>query len=205
MKVLIIDYGMGNVGSVKRAIEECGIEQVVISHNHADFDDCTHAILPGVGAFPDAIDNLEKYGLVDKIKRIALEDKIPFLGICLGMQLLASAGSENELKKGLDLIPGNVELLLPKNQERIPHVGWNEVQFKKAEDSILYDIPNKSDFYFVHSYHFIPKDEAHALTVTPYCGEFVSMVRSNNIIGAQFHPEKSSTIGFQLLKNFLNL
>ena len=142
---------------------------------------------------------------MNKIKAIALEEKVPFLGICLGMQLLASQSTENSTQKGLDLIPGSVELLQPKNKERVPHVGWNEVQFNKQGDSILYDIPNKSDFYFVHSYHFIPQDENHALAVTPYCGQFVSMVRSNNIIGAQFHPEKSSTTGFQLLKNFLNL
>ena len=204
MKVLIIDYGMGNVGSVKRAIEECGINNVIISNEYNDFDDCTHAILPGVGAFPDAIKNLEKFGLINKIKTLALEDKIPILGICLGMQLLASQSVENSFQKGLNLIPGSVELFFPKNQERVPHVGWNEIHFQESSHSILNNIHNKSDFYFVHSYHFIPKHSEHILTQTPYCGNFVSMVKSDNIIGAQFHPEKSSTTGFQLLKNFLN-
>lgn len=204
MKVLIIDYGMGNVGSVKRAIEECGVDNVVISHDYSDFNNCTHAILPGVGAFPDAMKNLEKFGLTDKIKSIAVEDKIPFLGICLGMQLLASTSTENADHQGLNLIPGSVELLIPHNKERVPHVGWNEVGFNKESEPILANIPNKSDFYFVHSYHFVPQNFEHILTHTPYCGQFVSMVKSQNIIGAQFHPEKSSTTGFQLLKNFLN-
>src|SRR4051794_33087562 len=123
MKVLIIDYGMGNVGSVKRAIEECGMSNVIISNLHSDFDDCTHAILPGVGAFPDAMKNLERFGLVNKIKTIALEDKIPFLGICLGMQLLATIGTEVEEYPGLNLIPGKVVLLSSTTNERIPHVG----------------------------------------------------------------------------------
>jgi glutamine amidotransferase len=204
MKVLIIDYGMGNVGSVKRAIEECGVNNVVISNQHSDFSDCTHAVLPGVGAFPDAMQNLERFGLVDKIRTIALEDKIPFLGICLGMQLLASSGTEVREKAGLKLIPGKVVLLSSTRDERIPHVGWNEIQVEQ-ENEILNGIPNKADFYFVHSYHFIPEKGEHIVTRTPYCGNFVSITRRNNIIGTQFHPEKSSVLGFQLLKNFLSL
>lgn len=205
MKVLIIDYGMGNLGSVKRALEECGVDNVIISHEHADFDDCTHAILPGVGAFPDAMKNLESFGLVEKIKSLALDEKIPFLGICLGMQLLASFGTEITEQPGLNLIPGEVVLLSSPTGERIPHVGWNEIHFENKANKILEGIPDKADFYFVHSYHFIPQQKEHALTNTPYCGNFVSAIRSSNIVGTQFHPEKSSTMGFQLLKNFLNL
>lgn len=205
MKVLIIDYGMGNVGSVKRAIEECGVDNVIISHQHSDFDDCTHAILPGVGAFPDAMKNLENFNLVDKIRSLALEDNIPFLGICLGMQLLASFGTEVTEQAGLNLIPGKVVLLSSPTNERIPHVGWNEIFLENKVDQILEGIPDKADFYFVHSYHFIPQQKEHILSITPYCGSFVSTVRSSNIVGTQFHPEKSSIMGFQLLKNFLNL
>ena len=204
MKVLVIDYGMGNVGSVKRALEECGAGEVVISNDHRDFADCTHAILPGVGAFPDAMQNLYSYGLVDPIKKLTLEDKVPFLGICLGMQLLASHGTEVTDQAGLDLVPGRVELLSPQNGERVPHAGWNEVNITR-HDNIFDHISNKADFYFVHSYHFIPEETGHILACTPYCGEFVSVVRKENIIGAQFHPEKSSFTGFRLLKNFLNL
>lgn len=196
---------MGNVGSVKRALEECGAGNVILSHNHADFDDCTHAVLPGVGAFPDAMANLRSKGLVEKIRQLALEDKVPLLGICLGMQLMATTGTEVSEQAGLGLIPGVVKPLIPAGQERIPHVGWNEAHFEKNGDSFLEGINDRSDFYFVHSFHFHPDNPSHILTTTPYCGKFVSIVRKNNMIGAQFHPEKSSTTGFMLLKNFLNM
>lgn len=204
MKVLIIDYKMGNVGSVKRALEECGATEVVISHDLLDFEDCTHAVLPGVGAFPDAMKHLKDYGLINPIKKLATEDCVPFLGICLGMQLLASAGEEVTSCDGLDLISGNIEILRPHSKERIPHVGWNEINIKKNDD-LLDGISDQSDFYFVHSYHFKPVSKENIICTTPYCGEFVSVVRNKNIIGTQFHPEKSSTTGFRLLKNFLNL
>lgn len=203
MKILVIDYKMGNVGSVKRALEECGAGEVVISHDLGDFEDCTHAVLPGVGAFPDAIRNLASYGLIHPIKKLALEDKVPFLGICLGMQLLASVGEEVSSYDGLNLIPGKVELLKPVDGERVPHVGWNEINMAR-EDEMFNGIGDKADFYFVHSYHFKPAFAEHILATTPYCGEFVSVVRRDNVMGTQFHPEKSSTTGFLLLKNFLN-
>ncbi|HEX2534528.1 MAG TPA: imidazole glycerol phosphate synthase subunit HisH [Chitinophagaceae bacterium] len=205
MKVLIIDYGMGNVGSVKRALEECGAGEVVISHYPSDFDDCTHAVLPGVGAFPDAMANLRSKGLVEKIRHLALEDKVPLLGICLGMQLLATKGTEVREEEGLELIPGSVVPLVPISGERVPHVGWNELKIERPDDPMMHGIRNMSDFYFVHSFHFQPADPAYSLTTTPYCGNFVSMVRSGNIIGTQFHPEKSSSTGFQLLRNFLTI
>ncbi len=204
MKVLVIDYGMGNVGSVKRALEECGATEVVISNDHRDFADCTHAVLPGVGAFPDAMKHLREYDLVDQVRKIALEDKVPFLGICLGMQLLASSGEEITDEKGLDLIPGKVQMLVPVNGERVPHVGWNEIGFSR-QDGIFDHIGDRADFYFVHSYHFIPANKDHILATTPYCGDIVTAVRKDNIMGMQFHPEKSSATGFQLLKNFLDL
>jgi glutamine amidotransferase len=203
--VLVIDYGMGNTGSVKRALEECGANDVTISHYEEDFDKCTRAILPGVGSFADAMKNLQDTGLVKRIQKLTLEDKIPFLGICLGMQLLASSSEENGPSQGLNLIPGEVKLLQPRNDERVPHVGWNELELENRDHPILDGVKNRSDFYFVHSYHFIPKNPDHILTTTPYCGKFVSMVHSGNIIGTQFHPEKSSTTGFQLLRNFLSM
>lgn len=202
--VLVIDYGMGNLGSVKRALEECGASEVVISHYEADFDKCTHAVLPGVGSFRDAMHNLHAQNLVPRIQKLALEDKVPFLGICLGMQLLASKGEEHGMTEGLGLIEGEVRLLQATGDERIPHVGWNEIH-KQSEHQILSDIPDRSDFYFVHSFHFDVKNERDIVAKTPYGGEFVSVVGRDNIAGTQFHPEKSSFAGFQLLKNFLAL
>jgi glutamine amidotransferase len=204
VKILIIDYGMGNVGSVKRAFEECGAENVTVSNDTKDFEDCTHAVLPGVGAFPDAMNNLIKTGLDRKIKALALDEQVPLLGICLGMQLFANTGYENLECAGLGLIPGVVEPLLPKDRERIPHIGWNQVKIKRA-DPIFAGIPDDSDFYFVHGFKFEPLDESNIIATTPYCGNFISTIRSNNIIGTQFHPEKSSVIGFNLLSNFLNM
>jgi imidazole glycerol-phosphate synthase subunit HisH len=202
--ILIIDYGMGNLGSVKRALEECGATEVVISHYESDFDRCTHAVLPGVGSFRDAMHNLHEQNLVPRIKKLALEDKVPFLGICLGMQLLATAGEEHGITPGLELIPGHVKLLQPGDNERVPHVGWNEIH-KKEDHPVFADIPDKSDFYFVHSYHFEVAAPAHVVAQTPYCGNFISVAARDNIVGTQFHPEKSSFAGFRLLKNFLAL
>ncbi len=200
--VLIIDYGMGNTGSVKRAFEECGADEVVISHYEEDFDRCTHAVLPGVGSFADAMKNLHEAGLVKRIQKLAAEDKVPFLGICLGMQLLADSSEENGPTQGLGLIPGNVRLFQPTAGERVPHVGWNEI--KKAQDHPFLDnVSDNSDFYFVHSYHFVTASNEHVLTTTPYCGNFASIVAKETIVGAQFHPEKSSSAGFQLIKNFI--
>jgi imidazole glycerol-phosphate synthase subunit HisH len=201
--ILIIDYGMGNLGSVKRAFEECGADEVVISHYESDFDRCTHAVLPGVGSFADAMNNLEQAGLVKTIRKIALEDRIPFLGICLGMQLLASVGEEHGITKGLGLIPGKVKLLESKTEERVPHVGWNEIE-KQQEHLLLEGIKNKTDFYFVHSYQFEPEVNSDVVSTTPYCGGFMSITGRDNIMGTQFHPEKSSSAGFKLIQNFLN-
>jgi glutamine amidotransferase len=205
MKVLIIDYGMGNVGSVKRSLEECGAENIVISHYESDFDDCTHAILPGVGAFAKAMQNLHEGGLVKLIQKIALQDKVPFLGICLGMQLLADKGYENSPTEGLGIIPGEITELIPGEQERVPHVGWNEINIQQPSHPILKDIKDHSDFYFVHSYHFSAANPEHILAQTPYCKGFSSMVAKDNIVGTQFHPEKSSTSGFKVLRNFLSM
>jgi glutamine amidotransferase len=202
--VLIIDYGMGNLGSVKRALEECGAAEVVISHNESDFDICTHAILPGVGAFSDAMQNIKNAHLNQRIRRLALEEKIPFLGVCLGMQLLATTGNEYGVTQGLNIIPADVNPLQPLNGERIPHVGWNEIHIASGHP-VFEGIPDKSDFYFVHSFHVSVKDSQYALATTPYCGSFASVIGNENVIGVQFHPEKSSFAGFRLLKNFLLL
>ena len=203
MKVLIIDYGMSNLGSVRRAMEECG-GQPVVSDNPADLDVAERIILPGVGAFADGMANLNAAGWPDKLRETLANPEIQLLGICLGMQLLATTGFENGVTPGLNLIPGEVvKLQSSSSAERIPHVGWNEVHFLK-EHPLLAKISNKTDFYFVHSYHFQTIESADAISTTPYCGGFSSVVGRGNVLGTQFHPEKSSRPGFQILRNFIH-
>ncbi|HBR18402.1 MAG TPA: imidazole glycerol phosphate synthase subunit HisH [Deltaproteobacteria bacterium] len=204
MAVLIIDYGMGNLSSVKRAFEECGAD-AFISEKPEDLKSATHVILPGVGAFRDGIANLTERGWIPEIKEAVLNDGIPFLGICLGMQLLADSGVEGGDSQGLGLIPGDVRLLEPDSIEvRVPHVGWNEIH-KTRQHALLEGIPDGTDFYFVHSYHLVPTKSDYIMATTPYCGTFVSAVVLDNVFGVQFHPEKSSRPGFQLISNFLKI
>ncbi|MGA2852574.1 MAG: imidazole glycerol phosphate synthase subunit HisH [Verrucomicrobiota bacterium] len=203
MKVLIINYGMGNLGSVRRAFEECGAD-VLVSENPTDAAGAEHIVLPGVGAFADGMARLNAAGWPEKIRETLKNPGVHFLGICLGMQLLADKGHEGGETAGLGLIHGEVKRLQPVAGERIPHVGWNEVC--RARPSPLLDgIQDDTDFYFVHSYHFLPARNETVLATTPYGGGFVSVTGLRNVFGTQFHPEKSSRPGFQLLKNFLAL
>jgi glutamine amidotransferase len=147
--------------------------------------------------------NLQDTNLDTLIRKQTLEEHIPLLGICLGMQLLASQGTEGGKIMGLDIIPGEVKKLESlTSEERIPHVGWNEVHYTK--NNVLFrNIENGSDFYFVHSYQFIPENKEDIIGTTPYCGSFVSALNHDSTWGVQFHPEKSSILGFNVLKNFL--
>ncbi|MEK3719062.1 imidazole glycerol phosphate synthase subunit HisH [Paenibacillus sp. FSL H8-0034] len=204
MNVVIIDYGMGNLISVKRALEECGAD-VTISSDLSVVEAAGRLVLPGVGAFPDGMAELRSRGLDQAILAALQNASCEILGICLGMQLLATVGFEGSQTEGLNLIPGKVERLQPLDEnDRIPHVGWNELSFVQ-HDPIFNDLPDGSDFYFVHSYHFIPENDSDIIATTPYCGNFVSMVRKNNIYGVQFHPEKSQQSGFKIIRNFLGL
>ncbi|MDP2950876.1 MAG: imidazole glycerol phosphate synthase subunit HisH [bacterium] len=209
MSVAIIDYGMGNLASVKRAVEECGF-QPFITDSPFLLSKASHLILPGVGSFDKAMENLNKLGLTEEISKQALKNKIPLLGICLGMQLLASKGYEGKETEGLGLIEGEVAKLDGcQANEPLPHVGWNNVDLEereKQEPTLFKEIETSKDFYFVHSYHFIPDNESVVLAKTPYClnGKgFVSVIQKDNIFAVQFHPEKSQKLGLQLLKNFL--
>ena len=204
METAIIDYGMGNLLSVQRAFEKCGSDAVIID-NPLELRDAERIVLPGVGAFPDAMDNLRKNGWIEELNRAVLEKETPILGICLGMQLLADKGYEVRECDGLGYIPGEIIRFTQRQEkERIPHVGWNEIL--KREDSPLFDgIADGTNYYFVHSYHFRVANEENIATVTPYCGEFVSSVIKDNIVGTQFHPEKSQKAGFKLIKNFLSM
>lgn len=203
MKILIIDYGMGNLGSVRRAFEECGAT-VAVSADPQNIADASGLVLPGVGAFRDGMSRLHETGWADVLRK-AHSEKVPLLGICLGMQLLADKSYEGGEFEGLGIISGEVIRLVPQNPlERIPHIGWNEVM-KNGDVGLFKNVESATDFYFVHSYHFVPAHKEHILATTPYCGEFVSAVGNEQTFGVQFHPEKSSKPGFQVIRNFLSL
>ncbi|WP_129671603.1 imidazole glycerol phosphate synthase subunit HisH [Candidatus Chloroploca sp. Khr17] len=202
--VAIIDYDMGNLDSVSRAVEECGGSPLIITHPH-QLSQANRIILPGVGSFKDAISNLHLRGFVEALAIQVFEHKIPFLGICLGMQLLATTGWEGGETPGLGWIDGEVQRLIPTTEDRrIPHIGWNEVHIER-ESHLFKEIRSGCDFYFVHSYHFCPYNSDDIVGRTPYASGFASVVQRNHIYGVQFHPEKSQRIGFQVLRNFLTL
>jgi glutamine amidotransferase len=199
-RVAVIDNKLCNLDSISRAIETCGASAVKTS-DPADLADADLLVLPGVGNFGPAMDNLNGFGLSEAIHREVARGK-PLLGICLGMQLLARSSEEAPGQRGLSLIDGEVELLRREPGERIPHIGWNSVD-QKAAEPVLAGIPTGADFYFVHSYHLRCFDPAQVVAVTQYGGGFTSVVRKGNIVGCQFHPEKSQNWGFVLLKNYL--
>jgi imidazole glycerol-phosphate synthase subunit HisH len=199
VNVVIVDYGMGNLASVRRALEECGA-RVLVSGDPGSARQADALILPGVGAFADGMAHLKATGWADGLKK-AVAGGTPLLGICLGMQLLADKGFEGGECEGLGLISGQVKRLESGN-ERIPHVGWNEVVPVRG-CALLEGIPSGTDFYFVHSYQFLATHPEDVLATTPYCGGFASIIGKNHVAGTQFHPEKSSKKGFCLIRNFL--
>jgi len=198
--VAIIDYGLCNLDSIRRAIEECG-GAPFITNNPDDLRDCDRIILPGVGSFTRAMSNLRESGLADALIRAAAQDNIPVLGICLGMQLLAEQGTEGGETEGLRLIGGRVERLAPQSGERVPHIGWNDVTMAKSSP-LFEGIEAGTDFYFVHSYRLVGPTEEHLATVD-YCGATAAAASRKHVMAVQFHPEKSQTAGFHLLRNFL--
>lgn len=203
MNVLVIDYGMGNLPSVKRAFEECGAD-VLISGDPGDISKASKLVLPGVGSYAQAMDNIKKSGWFDALQTAVREKSMPLLGICLGMQLLAEEGEEHGHSQGLGFISGNIKKIPSNENIRVPHVGWNEITAKKS-DPLLTSIEDGTDFYFVHSYYFNAANENDVLARTPYGAAFPSIVRHGNVWGTQFHPEKSSLPGFQLIRNFLSI
>lgn len=204
MNVAVVDYGMGNLDSVVRAVEECGGKASLVGCA-AEIEKATHIVLPGVGSFAAGMGNIRKRALEDVLRESVLRKGVPFLGICLGMQLLATTGFEGEETHGLGWIPGEVRRLQPNGKgERIPHVGWNEIHMVQPS-ALFRTIPSGKDFYFVHSYALACAKPQNVLATTPYCGGFPSVVGESNIFGVQFHPEKSQRFGHQLLRNFLAL
>ena len=201
MNVGIINYGMGNIGSVARALTLLDADAVVME-SPGDFNRVERVILPGVGAFSAAMENLHKGGWVEAIDQHVRRGGMPLLGICLGMQLLADEGEENGLTRGLGLVHGRVVPFSKNAVERVPHVGWNEV-VAMGNATLLAGIPQGTDFYFVHSYIFSADDPADVAAVSSYGGEFTAAIANGNVSGTQFHPEKSSRAGAKLLKNFV--
>jgi imidazole glycerol-phosphate synthase subunit HisH len=201
--VAIVDTGLCNLDSIARAIEECGGKPLV-TDDPGDLANAARIVLPGVGAFPEAMARLRNRGLDAALYDQVIAREIPFLGVCLGMQLLATRGAEVREVAGLGWIDGDVSLLHAGPGERIPHIGWNEVE-PNAGAALFRGIPQDRDFYFVHSYVLRPAREEDVAAVTPYGGGFVSAVNRGNIYGVQFHPEKSQQVGFAVLRNFLAL
>jgi imidazole glycerol-phosphate synthase subunit HisH len=197
--IAIIDYGMGNLRSVSKAFEAVG-HQPVVTRDARVIGNASHVVLPGVGAFGDCMANIEQYGLVEPI-RTAIQSGKPFLGICLGLQLLFTESEEFGPHRGLDIIPGKVRRFESGQALKVPHMGWNQVHVQRA--CPLFDgIADGSDWYFVHSYFVDPSDKQLAATTTTYGISFVSSVWRDNIVACQFHPEKSQTVGLRLIKNF---
>lgn len=203
MSLLLVDYGMGNLHSVQRALEEVGAE-CFISDSPRTVKEASGVVIPGVGAFPDGMKNLTDSGMAAAILEGVKEKQLPVLGICLGMQLLATRGLEGGDIAGLDLIPGVVDLMPRLPGERIPHVGWNEISISR-EDALLDGVRDRTDFYFVHSYAFRTQEETDVIAHTPYAGGFASIIGRGSVRGCQFHPERSSKAGFRILSNFLSL
>ncbi len=199
--IAIIDYGMGNLRSVQKGFERVGHEAVVTS-DAKTIRNASKVVLPGVGAFPDCMRNLREYGLVDVVQDSIRSGK-PFLGICLGLQLLFTESEEFGISKGLDIIKGRVVRFKgPEFSDlKIPHMGWNSISIKRRSPA-LQDVPDNSHVYFVHSYHVVPEDRGVIATTTPYGIEFVSSIWKDNIFAVQFHPEKSQSLGLSILKRF---
>ncbi len=207
--IAVIDYGMGNLRSVQKALEAVGA-RAVVTRNPKEILSAASVVLPGVGAFKDCMTNLHRFDLVDVVHK-SIQSGKPFLGICLGLQLLFHQSEEFGQVPGLEILPGDVVGFSgkipdssPDSTLKIPHMGWNTVQVQKT-NPLFKSIPDKSYFYFVHSYYVVPKQSDDIATTTQYGIEFVSSIHHENIYAFQFHPEKSQKLGLTLLKNFSEL
>lgn len=220
--IAVVDYGLGNLKSVAKALESAGAK-VKVTHNLSEINSSCALVLPGVGAFKRAMENLNELDLTGAILQTIKTGK-PFLGVCLGLQLLFTESEEHGRHRGLDVIKGQVKKIAPG--VKIPHMGWNNIEIrstvhgprsteKKSQivgagpsvhpQSLFNGVPDGAYFYFVHSYYVEPQDKSVIAAVTEYGQEFVSAVHQDNIWGVQFHPEKSADLGLKVLKNFVSL
>lgn len=203
MRVAIIDYGMGNLGSVSRALDELGAESLIVDRPER-LADADRIVLPGVGNFTEGMSRLNGGGWTEALHRSVDEGK-PLLGICLGMQLLVARGTEGGDNAGLNFIAGSVQRLDTLGcQERIPHVGWNSVVLRPSAATLFDEIPPGTDFYFVHSFAVSEAPAENILAEVNYGVPLIAAVGNGRVFGTQFHPEKSSRAGFRILKNFLD-
>lgn len=196
--IAIINYGMGNLRSVQAGLEYAG-QKALVTDDPKKIADAPAVVLPGVGAFCDAISRLRETGLGDAFREAVGSGK-PCLGICLGLQLLFSESEEGGLYRGLDIMQGRV--IRFSNRLKVPHIGWNQINIKKPESPIFQGVPDGSHMYFVHSYYVQPSDPDVIAATTDYGIDFTSMIAKDNLFATQFHPEKSQKIGLQLLRNF---
>ena len=195
--IAVVDYGMGNLRSVQKAFEHVGAKAVIVDRP-GDIDDAERVVLPGVGAFGDAMNNLRTAGLIAPIIR-AISEGRPFLGICLGLQLMFAESEEMGRHRGLDILPGKVKRF-PEGQ-RVPQIGWNEVRIQR-ETALLDGVPDRSYFYFVHSFFVASERDEDVVGVTGYGIDYASIAGNGRAFGVQFHPEKSQDAGLKILKNF---
>jgi glutamine amidotransferase len=201
--IAIIDYGMGNIHSVQKALESMGA-QTLVTNKLVDIAACDKAVLPGVGAFGDAMLEIEKQRLIPAIKEHIKQNK-PFLGICLGMHLLFSASEESPRIKGLGVLPGKVAKFAAKKELKVPHMGWNQLEIKKDNCPLFRGLKQKPLVYFCHSYYPVPKNKEIIAATTPYGLDFAAVIWQDNIFATQFHPEKSQSVGLKILDNFVKL
>ena len=200
--IAIIDYDAGNLKSVEKALISLG-EEVLVSRDSSEIMQADKVILPGVGSFGDAMNNLDRFGLVDTIKNVTAKGT-PFLGICLGLQLLFKESEETPGAEGLDILPGRILKIPAKEGYKIPHMGWNSLDIREGA-KLFKGIKNDPYVYFVHSYYLKADDEAIVAASTEYTTHIHASVERDNVFACQFHPEKSSENGLQILKNFASL
>ena len=209
MNVGIIDYGSGNIRSVSKSFERAAFEikskpKIFVIESAQELKSMDRIVLPGVGSFGDCMDGIKSINsLFDTINAMVIQKSVPFLGICVGMQLLAKHSYEYGMHNGFGWIDAEViPILIENNYMKIPHMGWNSIKILKKHE-MFKNINNEEDFYFVHSYKFVTKDKDYIYSETTYGNSITSVVIKKNIVGTQFHPEKSQLLGIQFIKNFL--